>query len=94
MDKKLPLTRAATAFAATLAAAPLAQAADNPFALVEYRGGMRLAADQAEKSCGASGEMKCGASMDKGGASKDAAPGDATKTTDAPPATGQTSAGK
>lgn len=77
MDKKLPLTTAATAFAATLAAAPLAQAADNPFALVEYQGGMHLAADQGEKGCGgaAGGEMKCGASMgeSKTDAAKDAA---------------------
>jgi hypothetical protein len=90
MDKKLPLTTAATAFAATLAAAPLAQAGDNPFALVEYQGSIRLAADQAEKGCGASGgEMKCGANMDAGkaDAAKDEAQAkaaDAQKT--APPA--------
>lgn len=75
MDKKLPLATAATAFAATLAAAPLAQAADNPFALVEYRGALHLAADKGEMSCGGGGEMKCGASADpaKGGAGKDGA---------------------
>ncbi len=78
MDKKIPLTTAATAFAATLAAAPLAQASDNPFALVEYQGGMHLAADQGEKSCGgaAGGEMKCGASM--GASTADAAKDAAT----------------
>lgn len=84
MDKKHPLTTAATAFAATLAAAPLALASDNPFALVEYRGGMHLAAEQGEMKCGASGEMKCGASTDtsKGEAAKDdaqAKAGDAQK---------------
>lgn len=64
MDKKLTLRRAATALAATLAAAPAAHAADNPFALVEYHGGMRLAADQGEKGCAATSEMKCGAGAD------------------------------
>ena len=73
MDKKIPLTATATAFAATLAAAPLAQATDNPFALVEYRGAMHLAADTGEMSCGGGGEMKCGANTApaKGDASKD-----------------------
>lgn len=84
MNKKIALTPVATAFAATLAAAPVAQAGDNPFALVEFRGGLQVAEDH--------GEMKCGANMDMGQAdkAKDAAQeqtqaetakaGDATKT--------------
>lgn len=73
MDKKQPLVTAATAFAATLAAAPLAQAGDNPFALVEYRGALHVAADKGEMSCGGGGAMKCGASAEsaQGAADKD-----------------------
>lgn len=98
MDKKLPLTTAATAFAATLAAAPMAQAGDNPFALVEYQGRMQLAANKGEMSCGgasAGGEMKCGASMDSGksGAEQKTST-DAAQPADAAKAAPSTSAGK
>ena len=97
MDKKLALTRAASAFAATLAAAPMAQATENPFSMVEYQGAMRIAADQGEKSCGGGGgEMKCGASMDmgNGGAAKDSASAEAAKAEEAKKTDAQTAAGK
>ena len=66
MDKKSQLKPFAaalgTTFAVTLAAAPLAQAAENPFAAVEYASGYMLADAHGEGKCGGekSGEGKCG----------------------------------
>jgi uncharacterized low-complexity protein len=79
-----------------LTATPVANAADNPFALKDLSSGYMQVAEQKEAACG---EGKCGASMMKSGAMKDvkgmegkcaAAPKDAKETK---PAEGQSGAG-
>lgn len=51
---------AASAFAVSLAASPLANAADNPFSMTEYSSGY-MVADAHEGNCGEKeGEGKCG----------------------------------
>lgn len=61
MDNKTrlkPLAAAlGTTFAVTLAASPLANAAENPFSAVEYGSGYMVAGDHGEGKCG---EGKCG----------------------------------
>jgi uncharacterized low-complexity protein len=79
MSKKTLIAAAAgSAFVAGLAAAPLASAADNPFALSGLASGYQIADSHMEKEkekakegkCGAKDakakEGKCGASMSKG----------------------------
>ncbi|MDZ7736768.1 MAG: low-complexity protein [Gammaproteobacteria bacterium] len=60
MSKKsnLSLTAIGTTFAVSLAASPLASAADNPFELTDYASGYMVA----EGNCGekGEGEGKCG----------------------------------
>ena len=57
-DKKPLALAIGTAFAASLAAAPMAGAAENPFAMNELSGGyMQLAGSHMEGKCG---EGKCG----------------------------------
>ncbi|MEQ8290512.1 MAG: hypothetical protein RIB78_12400 [Gammaproteobacteria bacterium] len=46
-----------TGFAVTLAASPMANAAENPFAANEFSNGYMVAADHGEGKCG---EGKCG----------------------------------
>ena len=69
MDKKIQLKPVAAAlgatFAVTLAASPIANAADNPFSAVEFQSGYMVADGHAEGKCG---EGKCGES--KGGEGK------------------------
>ena len=64
MDKKIQLKPVAAAlgatFAVTLAASPIANAADNPFSAVEFQSGYMVADGHAEGKCG---EGKCGAEM-------------------------------
>jgi uncharacterized low-complexity protein len=71
MDKKIQLKPLAAAlgatFAVTLAASPILNAAENPFAAVEYASGYMVAGDHAEGKCG---EGKCGESKGKCGESK------------------------
>jgi len=63
-ETKKPLALAiGGAFAATLAAAPIANAADNPFGMTQLSGGYMQVA-QAEGKCG---EGKCGASKQSEG---------------------------
>jgi len=66
MDKKIQLKPVAAAigatFAVTLAASPLANAADNPFSAVELGTGYMVAGDHTEGKCG---EGKCGESKGK-----------------------------
>lgn len=51
---------AATTFAVSLAASPLASAAENPFSMTEYSSGY-MVADAHEGNCGEKeGEGKCG----------------------------------
>lgn len=68
-------------FAATLAASPMANAADNPFQMTEFDSGYQVAGEGkcGEAKCGAAGdkggegkcgEAKCGAAGDKGGEGK------------------------
>jgi uncharacterized low-complexity protein len=65
--KKLTLKPVAaalgTTFAVSLAASPVAGAADNPFALNELAGGYMVADHGAEGKCG---EGKCGEGKDEG----------------------------
>jgi uncharacterized low-complexity protein len=74
MDKKNPMKPIAavlgTTFAVSLVAAPIANAADNPFGAVEYASGYMVADSHGEGKCGESkgGEGKCGES--KGGEGK------------------------
>ena len=53
-----------TTFAVTLAMSPLVNAADNPFAVTEFKGGYMVAAGHGEGGCGEDkakdGEGKCG----------------------------------
>ena len=79
MDKKNPLKPIAaalgTTFAVSLVAAPIVNAADNPFAAVEYSSGYMVADSHGEGKCGESkgGEGKCGESKGadaKGGEGK------------------------
>lgn len=76
MSKKSNLSvAAASAFAVSLAASPLASAADNPFSLTEHANGY-MVADAHEGNCGEKegegkcgekeGEGKCGEKGDKG----------------------------
>ena len=68
MDKKIQLKPVAAAigatFAVSLAASPLANAADNPFSAVELTTGYMVADSHAEGKCGESkgAEGKCGES--------------------------------
>lgn len=59
-----------TTFAVTLATTAIAETQGNPFAAVEYQGGYRVAADEAEAKCGAS--MGMGTDATKGEAKIDA----------------------
>jgi len=58
---------AATTFAVSLAASPLANAAENPFSMTEHSSGYMLA-DAHEGNCGGKGdgEGKCGEKKAKG----------------------------
>lgn len=58
---------AATTFAVSLAASPLASAAENPFSMTEHSSGY-MVADSHEGSCGGKGdgEGKCGEKKAKG----------------------------
>ena len=62
MKKKTTLTLA-TAFSATVAFAPVANAADNPFGMAKLDSGYQLAAADDKKKDGKCGEGKCGAGM-------------------------------
>ena len=68
MDKKIQLKPVAAAigatFAVSLAASPLANAAENPFSAVELTTGYMVADSHAEGKCG---EGKCGESKGKEG---------------------------
>lgn len=67
MNKKTTLTLATgAAFAATVALAPLAYAADNPFGMAKLDSGYQLAAADDKKKDGKCGEGKCGATKMSG----------------------------
>lgn len=61
MNNKTTLTLATgAAFAATVALAPVAHAADNPFGMAKLDSGYQLAAADDKKKDGKCGEGKCG----------------------------------
>jgi uncharacterized low-complexity protein len=67
MNKKTTLSLATgAAFAATVALAPLAHAADNPFGMAKLGSGYQLAAADDKKQDGKCGEGKCGATKTSG----------------------------
>lgn len=67
MTRKKAIVTAAlgTAFAASLAAAPIANAAQNPFGMDSLQGGYQIAQNKANE--GKCGEGKCGGDKDKEG---------------------------
>lgn len=81
MKKKTTLSIATgAAFAATVAMAPIAHAADNPFGMTKLDSGYQLAAADEKKMEGKCGEAKCGA--DKGKKKEGSCGGDKAKTKD------------
>lgn len=72
MEKKIQMKPIAaalgTTFAVTLAASPMANAAENPFATVEYASGYMVADSHGEGKCGGekAGEGKCGEKAGEG----------------------------
>jgi uncharacterized low-complexity protein len=67
MTRKKTIVTAAlgTAFAASLAAAPIANAAQNPFGMDSLQSGYQIAQNKANE--GKCGEGKCGGDKDKEG---------------------------
>jgi uncharacterized low-complexity protein len=61
-----------SAFAISLGVAPIANAADNPFALDSLKAGYGVAGADEKKADGKCGEGKCGASKHMSQADKDA----------------------
>src|SRR5688572_7149580 len=62
MVRKKKLVAVGSAFAVSMVGLPVANAADNPFAMESLESGYQVAADEAKKKEGKCGEGKCGAS--------------------------------